>query len=63
MKIWQSAYAGRSISSDKLAWMLWLLFIAFVTIKKGLDPVDYSNVFLIYRDGALLWLKAAPLVR
>jgi len=43
--------------------MLWLLFIAFVTIKKGLDPVDYSNVFLIYRDGALLWLKAAPLVR
>ncbi len=61
MKIWQSAYAGRSISSDKLAWMLWLLFIAFVTTKKGLDPVDYSNVFLIYRDGALLWLKAAPL--
>ncbi len=61
MKIWQSAYPGRSISSDKLAWMLWLLFIAFVTTKKGLDPVDYSNVFLIYRDGALLWLKAAPL--
>lgn len=56
-----SSRAKWPVSLDVLAWTVWLLFIVFVTVKKGLDPVDYRSVFLIYRDSALHWLQAQPL--
>lgn len=43
------------------AWVLWGLFVSFVLINRSLSPVDHSEVFLIYRSAALLWLNGQPL--
>ncbi|MDJ0957694.1 MAG: glycosyltransferase family 87 protein [Arenicellales bacterium] len=33
----------------------------YVVVKKSIDPIDYENTFLTYRDAAIHWLNTEPL--
>ena len=41
--------------------MLWGLCVSYVVVKKSIDPIDYENTFLTYREAAVHWLNAEPL--
>lgn len=60
-QISRQANVERFFTPNKWAWLLWLLFIVLVAAKRGFDPADHSNVFWIYRGGAMHWLQAIPL--